>query len=69
MATSTCGKCGGTDFESRVVETKNTRYKVNFFQCAACGVPVGVVGHHNVGATLDQVEHLLSEVRGRQDDT
>jgi hypothetical protein len=48
MATPTCVKCGGTQFEHKEVSLKRPRLKLNFVHCADCGGVVGVVDH---GAT------------------
>jgi len=43
MATPTCIKCGGTQFEHKEVSLKRPRVKLNLVHCAGCGGVVGVV--------------------------
>ena len=43
MATPTCIKCGGTQFESKEMSPKRSKSRLCLLQCAACGGVVGVV--------------------------
>ena len=43
MATPTCVKCGGTQFERQEVSLKRSRPKLTFVQCTGCGGVVGVL--------------------------
>ncbi len=45
MATPTCTKCGGTQFEHKEVNFKRPRIKLNFVHCAGCGGVVAVLDH------------------------
>lgn len=49
---STCVKCGGTSFETKEVEPRNSRYKLIFVQCSSCGGVVGVTEFFNIGSML-----------------
>jgi hypothetical protein len=45
MATPTCIKCGGTQFEHKEVSFKRPRIKLSFVHCADCGGVAGVLDH------------------------
>jgi hypothetical protein len=45
MATPTCIKCGGTQFEHKEVTLKRFRPKLSFILCAECGGVAGVLDH------------------------
>lgn len=59
MARSTCPKCDSTRFEVAVAEPKDSRFKVNFVQCASCGAVVGVMDYYNVPSLLDKIAAKL----------
>ena len=43
MAQSTCGKCGGHDFELSAATLPGGAATFRLVQCASCGVPVGAI--------------------------
>jgi predicted nucleic-acid-binding Zn-ribbon protein len=43
MATSKCGHCDCTSFETKEASVKGANFKLFFVQCASCGVPVAVL--------------------------
>jgi hypothetical protein len=69
MATSKCGACGKTHFELVPATPNGCRYQVNFVQCSACGVVIGVTGHSDVatlvGSVSDQLEKAKNAIEGR----
>lgn len=52
MATSTCTKCGKTQFEFKLVEPIGADYKVNFIQCNSCGGVIGVLDFYAIGELI-----------------
>ena len=65
MATSTCIKCGGRNFELELATPKGAAFKLYFVQCVSCGGVVGVQEFHNIGARIDRVEKALSKIADR----
>jgi hypothetical protein len=64
MATSTCVKCGGTQFENKEVTPKHSHFKLTFVQCASCGGVVGVMDFCNIGAELQTIKNALERMSG-----
>jgi len=76
---STCGKCGGHHFEVEEVSASGAVFKKYFFQCASCGVPVGVADYfdnnsimekiqqqiQSLGSRIDQLEYTLSNIQSQ----
>ena len=46
MAISKCPRCEGTRFEMKEANVKDSRFKLTFVQCAACGTVVGVMDYY-----------------------
>lgn len=60
MARSTCVKCGNHQFKVVAQDrVKNSSYKLNFVQCAACGTVVGVMEYYNLGAMINKILQKL----------
>jgi len=59
MAASTCVKCSGKLFEVVEAQPHDSRFKLLFVQCAACGGVVGALEHTNVGALIRLVAGKL----------
>ncbi len=49
MATSTCVKCGSSQFEMVANTPSGSEYVLEFVQCSKCGGVIGVLDIHNVG--------------------
>lgn len=61
MVTSTCIKCGGTQFESKDTTMKRSKSKLCLVQCAACGGVVGVVDQA-LGAEIYEIRKILERL-------
>lgn len=61
MATPTCIKCGGTQFEHKEVSLKRLRSKLTFVQCASCGGVVGMLDQ-SVGEELREIKKTLERM-------
>lgn len=62
MAVSSCPKCGNFTFEMKVVEPRDSNYKLNFVQCASCGAVVGVLDYFNIGAKIAKQDEALKKI-------
>jgi len=63
MAISKCGSCQGTRFELKEAGPAGAQFKINFIQCSACGVVVGVTDYFNVPAMTEQwVKNAAAEL-------
>lgn len=62
MALSSCPKCDSHSFEMKVVEPRDSNYKLNFVQCASCGAVAGVLDYFNVGARLAKQDEALKKI-------
>jgi len=68
MAFSTCGKCGGRNFELKEVSPNLATYKSIFVQCTACGVPAGVIDYTNAAVRIDtKVKELDARLSSIED--
>jgi hypothetical protein len=61
MATPTCLKCGGTQFEHKEVSLKRFRPKLTFVQCSSCGGVVGVLDH-SMAEELREMRKTLERI-------
>jgi hypothetical protein len=59
MATSTCVKCGGSQFETKEATPKGSSFKLVFVQCAGCGGVVGVMDFYNIGQEMQEIKKAL----------
>jgi hypothetical protein len=64
MATSTCIKCGGTQFEVKENSPKKSNFKLLFVQCSSRGGVVGVMDFYNIGAELQTIKGALERISG-----
>lgn len=62
MALSTCPKCNSTSFEVKEHEPRNSKFKLNFVQCASCGAVVGARDFYNTGAMLLQQNRAIERI-------
>ncbi|MNS96059.1 hypothetical protein D3C72_1303410 [compost metagenome] len=53
MATSSCIKCGSTNFEIKENSPKGSNYKFMFIQCSSCGGVISVMDYYNIGKLLE----------------
>jgi hypothetical protein len=60
MAVSSCIRCGGTVFEVVDAEPKDSKFKLEFVQCASCGGVVGVMEDVNIGSYLRKLARELN---------
>jgi hypothetical protein len=58
MAISTCGKCGGQQFELASAEPAGAGSKCKLIQCSNCGVAIGVIDPDARG----QIEGLRRQI-------
>jgi len=66
MATSSCPKCGKTDFEMKeAAKIAGTTHKYMFVQCAACGAVVGLTEHHHIGLVLRAIKESIDKLNKR----
>ncbi len=61
MATPTCIKCGGTQFEHKEMSLKRLRAKLTFVHCASCGGVVGMLDH-GTGEELREIRKTLERI-------
>lgn len=61
MATPTCIKCGGTQFEHKEVSLRRLRSRLTFVHCAACGGVVGTLDP-GVGEELREIRKTLERI-------
>jgi hypothetical protein len=59
MATSTCVKCGGHEFEMQRAKPTGSEYTYLFVQCLSCGGVVGVVDDRHTPTLLDEIKDQL----------
>jgi len=52
-------KCGSILFEQVEAEPVNSKFKVNFVQCASCGGVIGVLDYYNIGGVLNTLAKKL----------
>ena len=43
MASTTCAKCGHTQFELKEIVVKDSAFRLMSVQCASCGTSIGVI--------------------------
>ena len=60
MATSTCIKCGGTNFELQTLEPFGSKYKLTAVQCSGCGGVIGVVEYTPVSELMKELARKLN---------
>lgn len=65
MATSTCQKCGGTEFEGKEHTPIECNYKYVFIQCASCGAVVGVVNFYHNEQLIHDLANNLDEIKNK----
>ena len=63
MATSSCARCGGKQFELVDAPPMNTDFAVVFIQCATCGGVIGMAEGRHVGTALTGVQTAIENVR------
>jgi len=60
MATSCCGKCGGTSFEVKEApRIKGTEHKFMLIQCPSCGAVLNVVDFDHLPTLLRRIAEKL----------
>ena len=64
---STCPSCKGGQFELKVIEPHDSRFKVSAVQCRSCGVVVGVMDYLNIGTAIQGLEKTMGELKSRVD--
>ncbi len=62
---STCSKCSGRLFELKEQAPSGSAFKLQFVQCSACGVPIGVMEYFNSGAKLENLEKGMSQIKSQ----
>ena len=60
MATSTCIKCGNTEFEAKEAKPLHSNFRLYFIQCAHCGAVVGAMDYLNIGYFVKKIADKLS---------
>lgn len=58
MAISACANCQNQSFELQEAKVNGARYKLMFVQCAACGVPAGMLESHAAALLQEQDARL-----------
>ena len=66
MAISKCPRCEGTRFEMKEANVKDSRFKLTFVQCAACGTVVGVMDYYNMQNVISDTKMRDSIAGGAQ---
>lgn len=59
MALSTCPKCGNHSFEMVENSPSNSRFKVLFIQCSACGCVVGTKEYYDIATLIKRLAQKL----------
>lgn len=62
---SICGKCGGHRFELSEQSPSGSNFKLQFVQCAACGVPIGAMEYFSAGAKLTNLENEAASMKAQ----
>jgi ribosomal protein L37E len=62
MAQSKCGHCGSTLFEVKEVVPQGLNYKMNFIQCASCGVPVSTKEYYSIAHMLKKQAAAIKKI-------
>ena len=57
--TPVCGKCDATTFEVKSFTPRASAYPLMSVQCAACGVPIGVLESFNASAAIEKLATAL----------
>jgi uncharacterized protein (UPF0276 family) len=65
MATSKCGHCDGTSFETKEASVKNSNFTLFFVQCASCGVPVTVLEAQNSTKNFSDLKRELDFLKAQ----
>jgi hypothetical protein len=65
MATSKCGHCDGTSFETQEASVKNANFRLFFVQCASCGVPVAVLEAENSTKNFSDLKRQLDFLKAQ----
>lgn len=65
MATSTCMKCGKTQFEVKECTPRGSSSKIQFVQCTNCGGVIGVMDFYDIGGALHQLDDKLNALLKR----
>ena len=60
MASSTCTKCGNTQFELKEVSPRESSFILNFIQYTGCGGVIGVIDFYNIGELIHQLANKLN---------
>jgi predicted nucleic-acid-binding Zn-ribbon protein len=63
MTTSTCVKCGGTRFEMKAAEPKDSAYKQMFIQCSSCGGVAGVTEYYDAGVLAKDLQNKIATLQ------
>jgi hypothetical protein len=64
---STCGKCGGHHFEIQEISASGASYKKYFFQCASCGVPVGLADYFDNNSMMEKIQQSIQHINTKID--
>jgi hypothetical protein len=60
MATSKCGACNSTAFETKVKDgIQGSNFKMIFIQCASCGAVFGITDFYNIPTLLQELAKKL----------
>lgn len=62
---STCGFCKSTRFDLKEVSPHNSKYKMYFVQCSACGVPVGVTDFYNTHNSIEETNAKIKKLEDK----
>jgi uncharacterized protein (UPF0276 family) len=65
VATSKCGHCDGTSFETQTASVKNADFRLFFVQCASCGVPVAVLEAENATQSFAEIRKELADLKAQ----
>ena len=65
MATSTCIKCGKTQFELKECTPGGSSSKVQLLQCTDCGGVIGVMDVYDIGDSLHILDGKLDALLKR----
>lgn len=63
MATTTCARCLGTQFEIFPHRLPNYDYEVSFVQCSNCGTVIGVTTIHDAGMLGKENQEKVAELK------
>jgi hypothetical protein len=65
MATTTCPKCNGNNFEVATISPRGGRFQKTVIQCASCGTPIAVSDFLNIGDQTEKILERLDEIEKR----